>query len=451
MNVRLPCSRRRRYLSGMDWIVATLGEMTRRATGHRNSFQVVLDLDRPIDAGAFRAALNGFASGLPFLWGRPSRDWSLAPYWRDDRAPRGRALRVEEAALPAGAPPHEVEAWLEERVNLPEASGAGAVGAHVLAVGRDRGLVAFTFDHRLFDARGAEMFIELLQRHMAGEDCRDAIARVPRFVSAGLDHWRRRFLSGQTVNRFMIAMSRDPHRILPRRREGGAVRMRFRPFSLGEAESAAIEKAAFAAGGYLMMTPHLLAAFTRAVHTAFETKGSRSPVYVASVSTDRRPPNGGASTLFFNHLSFLFFRVPADLATHGRDLVGALKRQMYDQVRDGLPAALADACMLMRIVPVRWLGRLILAMMRGEFSSFGFTCLGDSGVGDRAFAGARVTNLFHMPVMPVPPGLGLIVNRFGTRLNVVLTHLDGMLDDGDAAGIEQAFRAAAVDGPERAP
>jgi hypothetical protein len=450
MNVCLPCSRRRRYLSGMDWIVATLGEMTRRAAGRRNAFQVVLELDRPIDARAFRAAFHSFTSGLPFLWGRPSRDWSLAPYWRNDRAPAGRTLRVEEAALPAGVPPCEVEAWLEGRVNLPEEAGAGAVCAHVLAVGSDRGVVAFDFDHRLFDARGAEMFIDLLQRHMAGEDCRDAMARVPLVVSAGLDNWRRRFLSGQIVNRFMIAMARDPHRVLPRRRDGMPGRMRFHAIHLDEAESAVIEKAAFAAGGYLMMTPHLLAAFTRAVHAAFDARGSRSPVYVASVSTDRRPPNGGASTLFFNHLSFLFFRVPADLATRGTDLVDVLKRQMYDQVRDGLPAALADACMLMRIVPVRWLGRLILAMMRGEFSSFGFTCLGDSGVGARRFAGARVTNLLHMPIMPVPPGLGLIVNRFGPRLNVVLTYIDGMLEDGDVSGIERTFRAAAAAGAEPA-
>jgi hypothetical protein len=53
---------------------------------------------------------------------------------------------------------------------------------------------------------------------------------------------------------------------------------------------------------------------------------------------------------------------------------------------------------------------------------------------------ARVDNLFHMPLVPVPPGLGFVVNRFGKRFNAVLSHVNGLVDDEEARRIERDAR-----------
>jgi hypothetical protein len=53
-----------------------------------------------------------------------------------------------------------------------------------------------------------------------------------------------------------------------------------------------------------------------------------------------------------------------------------------------------------------------------------------------------VQNLFHMPLVPVPPGLGFVINRFGGRFNAVLSYMEGLLDEEDARRIEDEVRQA---------
>ena len=79
MKVSLPYSKNRRYLTGMDWTIGALDNMSRRTTGGGNSFQVVLELKGPFDDGRFRQAVLGFVQQFPILGGTPSRDWTLAP------------------------------------------------------------------------------------------------------------------------------------------------------------------------------------------------------------------------------------------------------------------------------------------------------------------------------------------------------------------------------------
>jgi hypothetical protein len=45
-----------------------------------------------------------------------------------------------------------------------------------------------------------------------------------------------------------------------------------------------------------------------------------------------------------------------------------------------------------------------------------------------------------MPRVPMPPGIGFFSNFFNGRLNLVLSHLDGLLQDTDIVMIEQGIR-----------
>jgi hypothetical protein len=51
-----------------------------------------------------------------------------------------------------------------------------------------------------------------------------------------------------------------------------------------------------------------------------------------------------------------------------------------------------------------------------------------------------VENLFHMPLLPVPPGFGFVVNQFGNRMNAVLAYLDGMLSEDEVRRIQENVR-----------
>jgi hypothetical protein len=54
--------------------------------------------------------------------------------------------------------------------------------------------------------------------------------------------------------------------------------------------------------------------------------------------------------------------------------------------------------------------------------------------------GAGVMNLIHMPMVPIPPGVGFVVNQFGPRMNAVLSYVDGLLSDEEAQRIEDGVR-----------
>jgi hypothetical protein len=136
----------------------------------------------------------------------------------------------------------------------------------------------------------------------------------------------------------------------------------------------------------------------------------------------------------------MFFRIPVAIAGDRRQALDAVRTQMYEQIKNGFPGAMAESSMLMRILPMSVLGRLMRRPLRGEFASFSFASVGQKGYACPEFMEARVTNLFHMPLVPVPPGLGLVVNHFGDRMNAVLSYLDGMFSDEDIQNIRDDLR-----------
>jgi hypothetical protein len=75
----------------------------------------------------------------------------------------------------------------------------------------------------------------------------------------------------------------------------------------------------------------------------------------------------------------------------------------------------------------------------GQIASCCFSYIGESGYQHPTFLGVPVRNLFHMPRVPVPPGIGLFFTQFRGRLNVVLTYLDGLLDDDAATAMMSAL------------
>jgi hypothetical protein len=75
-------SKRKRYLSGPDWVINTLDSMMKNSTCAGNMSQLVLLLDAPLAVETVRIELNRFVTQFPVLEGSVARDWILTPYWR---------------------------------------------------------------------------------------------------------------------------------------------------------------------------------------------------------------------------------------------------------------------------------------------------------------------------------------------------------------------------------
>lgn len=435
MKVRVPYFRSKRYLTGIDWVVGTLDHMTRRSVGKSNASQIVLELESPLPEARLREALDRFTPQFPVLNGRPSRDITICPYWKFPAPGAVKPARIEVLRLDAGASRQDVLNGLARAVNAPFANDAEHLVFHLVHIGDQRSFAVMTFDHRLFDARGAESFLDLLQRSQ-GEDVRERIGRIALTEPAHLEDWKNKFEAGRHVNRMVLSLTQAKPAFLPRTAGTEHRPFRFGVFRFGTAASKAVVDSAYREAGYLMVMPYVLALVIQLMHRAFIRKGVVAPDYIISVSLDLRQPERVDRDLFFNHVSFLFFRVPAELASRRKDLLDSVKRQMYEQVKSGFPQHLAEASMLMRILPQSVLARIVRMPLKGEFASFGFSFVGKSVYTSAEFLGARVGNLFHMPIMPVPPGIGVVVNEYQGGLNAVLSHVEGMLSDADVCEIE---------------
>ncbi len=110
---------------------------------------------------------------------------------------------------------------------------------------------------------------------------------------------------------------------------------------------------------------------------------------------------------------------------------------MYDQVKSGFPKDLAEASLLTRIAPLPVLGKLLHLPMKGKMATFAFSHLGKSSYQHPLFMGRKVAELFHMPRVPVPPGLGFFSNYYNGRLNLVISYLDGLLRDDEVQMLDQ--------------
>lgn len=442
MNLNLPYCKTRRYLTGVDWIVNTFHRMTEVATGAGNVSQIVLELAGVPATALLASRLEAACRRFPLLGGRPARDWTLAPCWRVPPRPGlPPPWRILETHLPDPAPEAAVTAALTGPLNTPFAHPAEHLVFHIVREGTRRTWLGMTFDHRLFDARGAETFLDLLETAWGAGGDPEIAARVAVTEPAHLDRWMEKFQSGQQVNRKFLALRGKDFAFLRQPAICSPHSYHFHLLHLSEEQSRAFSAAADREAGPLMLMPYALAATVELLHPVFQRRGLAGAEYLVPVSLDARPPGKKWEHLFFNHLSFLFFEVPAVLSGDRPRLLDLLVNQFYEQVKSGIPAHIARASVLMRIAPL-WLTRRGAKWpLRGELGSFCFASVGAAGLSHPTFLGLPLRNLFHMPRVPPPPGIGLFFNQFDNRFNITLSLLDGLLEAGEERELVERLRA----------
>ena len=114
---------------------------------------------------------------------------------------------------------------------------------------------------------------------------------------------------------------------------------------------------------------------------------------------------------------------------------------MYDQVRTGLARHISEASLLMRIVPLRAVSRLLKLYLTDRIASFCFSFLGDAGHMPSRFMGQKIRSSYHMPRIPVPPGLGVFFQESQGRLNASLSYSEGLLSEGEVNGVLDALKS----------
>ncbi len=428
----------KRYLTGIDWVVNTLDSMTKAAGGHGNSSQIILETETPLAPGRLREALDRLARALPVIYGRVARGWNLCPYWKvNSRPPHRVPLSVREIKNDNFC---EALSVLKAHVNQRFENNSEHLRFLILNSQAGRSFLAMHFDHRLLDAFGAETFLELIEK-FDRETENEVINRINLTESHHLDQWSRRFKGGRNTNRMQLKLSREGLAALPVKPHSGNRSTHFRIICFSEEETGLIrEKLNAASGGFALALPSLLAYVMEPLHNLIEHRGCGDTNYVVPVSVVRRTPDEIWEKLFFNHISFVFFQIPVGLAAFRDELTRNLQNQLYSQIKENLPDDIYHAGMLTRIAPLPVMRLLSKIPVKGKVATNYFACLKESGFSSSSFLDAGVKNLIHTPHVPVPPGLGLFFNFFQNRLNLVISHLEGLIPEEEARALADKIK-----------
>ncbi len=420
-----PYDKSKRYLTGIDWIVNALDYRAKQATGRGNCSQLVLEVDGDLAAGPLRQKLAVFLGAYPVLSGRPQRDTNLCPYWKIDRAVVPALWWQSERATGPALVLTRLYAFANAA--LPE----GQYLNFYLITGAAKSFLAVKFDHRLFDAAGAEAFLSLFEDYGLTQKT----ASIEPVLKPGLCAWGDKFKAGQSVNRFFLKLHKDLKPVTFAQAQTGEG-FEFVPLFFSAEETQAIYARALAAAGYLMFMPFALAKTLQSINRTFERQGD----YIVPVNVNLRLAPG-AENIFFNHLSFLFFRVAAADVDDTTQLCRALSLQLYDQTKEKISRCLSQAAGLMRIVPLPVLAALLDKFMGGDSASFAFSYLAESAYRQKTFCGHKIVNIFHLPLVPPKPGVGIFFTRYAERLNVTLSYARGTLEEGLARRLADDLKA----------
>ncbi|MGB5158875.1 MAG: hypothetical protein WBN77_15725 [Desulfobacterales bacterium] len=425
----LPYSKTRRYLTGIDWIIHVLNYMTIQETGADFMSQIVIEVFGTVNAGELFGRLNSFINKYPVLYGYASRDINLAPYWKVPPAGKTDVL-FDYMKVENGASFEVIIKHLENKINTAFNNKRHHLAFFLINSG-DKSFIAMRFDHLIFDAANAEAFLNLFQKEWK-EKTQSGCKIAPE--PAHLNLWMEKFMAGQRVNRaFLKIADKIPPRVFPLPAVTNGFKFKILSFDKKDADT--ISENAFNEAGYLMLMPYSLAASVYCFHKIFAGRLISSGDYVIPVSINMKKQEKENKQFFFNNVSFLIFKIKADIAEDFAGLINSVKEQMYNQVKADFPGDLCKASMLMRIAPLSLLGRLMKIYLKGQVASFSFSYLGEAVYTYGDFMGNNILNLFHMPRVPVPPGIGIFFQRSNERMNVILSYLDGMLKDEEAEEI----------------
>jgi hypothetical protein len=182
-----------------------------------------------------------------------------------------------------------------------------------------------------------------------------------------------------------------------------------------------------------------LAVVGKAMAELWRARGLPDVPFLLPISVDLRA-KGEPGPVFGNSLAFHFARFHPSDTGDVPALARALRQQMADAVRDGQIEANEVAMEFLHYRPLSRMLRVLPWTAGGELFSFNCADLGGWPPAVEQCFGRRILNAYHVPVVPPRPGLGVFFNRCGSRNNLVVSWLEGVVTEAEAARIIEVVR-----------
>lgn len=346
----------------------------------------------------------------------------------------------------------DMEDLLHERLNMSEATFNQSGNINVWCDLIDRPLagtaiLVFTWRHLLFDGVGAEMLVKEVASIAGGGETTVSFATQDQKPDGGWEtSFRERAKKAYPmVNRFYELLEK-PFKSLggPKLKPG---KVNFEIEVLDEATTEKVNQNAAGLCGPLITAPYFLACAVKAHHRAWQERAPNDlpQSYMVSLPVQLRKA-GATGPLFQNHISMIFFGTPSEDAENIPAMCKTFQEQHGQFLKKRLGAAFSNLQFMMRRLPARLYVWFLMRQMRGEFNSFYHSNTGEFAPDLKDFAGAEISNAYHIPSLSNPPGTGLFVNTKNGRMTVAMTWRDGAVRPDEQELLKSAFIAALVDG-----
>lgn len=415
-----------------DCFLLAHDDFMQRTRQGRHVSQSILELDRPPDLVRLLQALVRLVEKHPLLVGHLRRDWrTWLPYWEVPQPPPGGLpLRLwrehgSPGALPEAAEVRDTMDLLQQILTEPLAVEGVDFKARVDVVEKRDGsaLVALSWSHLLIDGKGAELLFAEIGRLCSGVDV-SCDAEAP--ARPALPFREKIKKTKAAIHRLEdLAKIGAPSLSGPRPRRGRGF---YQNLTLSVEDSARVVRRVECMAGALFPMTFFVACAARAHDRVFEHRGSAPPGYVASVPVQTRK-RGARGPLFHNQVSIFFFSAVRSCLGSIEAATASMKQQFTEMTRGKLEESFLVVLELMMRLPSWVFMRVVRWQFKGEICSFYHSHTGVFAPDLTDFAGATVTNAYHLPCLATPPGTGLFFCERGGRLNITVTWREGCLTD----------------------
>lgn len=429
--MKLPYFKSRYYLSGIDWVISAIDYYMRLTTPAGNHSTLIIELNTPCNEDGLKQRIESIFTAIPLFNAFQGRDiFNLAPFWKVNKNnPVFPQIRKVEC--------NTQEEFSDLRAEVLNQS-FNSKRDHLfftVASGKMGNFLFMTFDHKLFDARGAELFLNLLSEQ---EKNQELIPQIKTSDSPKLKDWNEKFKAGRDIQRHLIKLSQNKYVALskhsmnnPPEKKGPNLDSQTVLFSKKQTEAilAKAEKLA----GFMMETPFLLAVTALAIHEIISPDKEAS--YSVPMPVDMRKPGSEMQKMLFNHLSFMFLNIKVSSGLQLKDLICEIRNAIFYNIEQELPEKLIKATRLARISPLPILKKFMKLPLDGKVASFAFANVGESPTLVSDIMGNMIKNISHMPRIPTPPGLGIFFNLFAGKKQFTLTWDKNAIEKETVCGI----------------
>lgn len=397
-----------------DCFLLALDSFMRRTGQGAHVSQSLLVLDRLPDLEKLCAAATRLIEKHPLFVAKLRRDWrTWLPYWEVPATiPGPLPLRVWE---PGDTTPQQI-------ISQPLPTPFNA-RLDVLKQPDGTALVAFSWTHLLIDGKGAELMLAEIGRLCDGVD---VPCEVKEAVRPAMSFKEKIKKTKGAVNRFTelekigVASLGGPR---PRKGPG-----HYQVITLDVADTALAASRVEKMTGGLFPASFFVASTARAHDRVFAHRGKQPRGYIASVPIQVRK-RGARGPLFHNQVSVFFFSALRDHLSSIEVAAAAMKQQFAEMSRARLDESFSTVLELMMRLPSSLFMRVVRWQFRGEIGSFFHSHTGVFAPELVEFAGAKITNAYHLPCLGAPPGTGIFFSERDGRMTITLSWREGCIND----------------------